>query len=112
MANSPLDIIPREPLAPNVDMSPRWRRWFEQFQRMLGNRGGLPWSVVDKTGSSLTDLSTREHGQLQKVYGADTSNTGKVIESAEATKHITDAQAAKWDSLSSGGNAEVLHWFF
>lgn len=110
--NKMLPTLPREPLAANTDISPRWRLYLEQLQRMLGSVSGLSWLTIDKSNASLADLSTREHGQLQKVYGADSTNTGRVIESADATKHITDSQAARWESMATGSNAEVLHWFF
>ena len=107
--NKMLPTLPREDIAPGMAVSPRWRLYLEQLQRMLGNVSGLSWLTIDKSNASLADLSTREHGQLQKVYGI---KNGEVVEDPEKTLHVGKSDVSRWNSMATGSNAEVLHWFF
>ncbi len=60
--------------------------WFNRMRDALSRLGtSLTWSVLDKTGSKLTDIETRNHSDLQNIQGN--------------TFHITSSQAS---SLSSG----------
>jgi hypothetical protein len=61
----------------------------QQVQRML-SRASLPWVVVDKAGSKLSDLETRTHVMLQDVTGWTTG-----IDTAQV-RHISDANGKVW----------------
>lgn len=107
-----LSTSPREPLHDRTgNISPRWQRWLDQLQIMLGSLNGTSWKVIDKSDSSLADIGTREHGQLQKIYGADASNSGVIIEDPAYVKHVSDEQAERWDSMTSAtGDDQALQW--
>jgi hypothetical protein len=47
-----------------------WTDWYGQLTLYLNNGNSIPWSVVQKAGSSLGDLATRQHGQLQSLAGS------------------------------------------
>lgn len=77
-------------------------KWFDKLWLILSGLPGISWDIIDKTGSKLSDIETRPHSDLQKVYGADTTDTGIIIEDAAHVKHVSNAQAAKWEA---GANA-------
>lgn len=68
---------------------------YRLWKRVLSAAGsvGVLWGDVDKTGSNLTDLETRNHADLQNI------NT------AEYT-HLTEDQAAEL----TGGENSTLHY--
>lgn len=104
-----LDTLPREPLTPTVDLTPAWRLYLEELQRVLGTAGGLAWAIISKRGSKLSDLESRPHSDLQNVYGSSTLAITSLVpdENAEVLHH-SRAQAARWDANSESSN--VLTW--
>jgi hypothetical protein len=63
--------------------------------------GDLPWSELNKTGSSLADLATRAHANLTGVGADDHHNRQHALDSgSDHTGAITDAQHG-----SRGGSA-------
>lgn len=92
--NELLDTIPDEPLTPTIDMTPRWRLFFEQFQMMLGRIGGIIWAQINKKGSRLSDIETRPHSDLQDVQG-------------NGVLHVSPEEKARWDAA---GSSNVLTW--
>jgi hypothetical protein len=44
--------------------------WMYRLWRKLVTSGQIAWSVVDKTGSNLTDIETRNHADLQNLNTA------------------------------------------
>jgi hypothetical protein len=55
----------------DVESSFTFKEWLNKLYTYVGGvTGGVPWATVDKTGSSLADLATRQHGQLQAVSGS------------------------------------------
>lgn len=48
------------------------KEWLKNFYRQLVGDGGLiPWDSVSKTGSDLSDIQTRLHGDLQNLTSDD-----------------------------------------
>ena len=45
------------------------QQWMLMIERMLSNPGALTWTLLDFSGSNLTDLATRNHNDLQSVQG-------------------------------------------
>lgn|SRR5512139_60802 len=57
-----------QPLAqPPKNEERTFNQWMLLLWKRLTSAGGLPWSVVDKTGSNLTDIETRHHDDLQYI---------------------------------------------
>lgn len=57
-----------QPLAqPPKNEERTFNDWMLRLWKRLTAAGGLPWSVVDKTGSNLTDIETRHHDDLQYI---------------------------------------------
>jgi len=69
-----------------------WTDWYSKLTNYLNNSGSVPWSVVSKVGSNLSDLAIRAHSSLQSIMGhAD----GYHVSSAQYTN-----LALKTDPLS------------
>lgn len=50
-------------------------RWLALLWRLLTADGQISWGQVDKTGSSLNDLETANHNDLDAIQGGAGSNT-------------------------------------
>lgn len=52
-----------------------WQQWYLALQQLLGSSGGtIPWTLIDFTGSSLSDLASRTHNVLQSIQGGTTGS--------------------------------------
>ena len=63
--------VPLAPPPPNSD--PLQDRWMYLLWKKLTQAAQIPWSVIDPTGSNLTDLTTRNHNDLQTIQGGTTA---------------------------------------
>lgn len=106
-----LPPVPREPIINGSgQMSMQWTRWIQQIQRILSYAGGVSWGIVNKGGSLLSDIETRYHSMLQRVFGADVTNTEQVIEDEDHVKHVSDEQAQGWETARYDASAALaLH---
>lgn len=68
-----------------------WTDWYLRLREVLSSTAGLAWNLVDKTGSSLSDIVTRNHAQLNAIAG-----TG--------ANHISNAEAAVVTSVTATGH--------
>lgn len=75
------------PIYPSTAGSPDDKLYYQQLRQRLGEEAGLEWVVVDKTDSSLTDIETRNHNDLQNIEGADDTDTD-----TDKDKHVSNAQ--------------------
>lgn len=93
--------IPRPPANRGGQVDPfELSKWFDSIWKLLSGAAGTAWALIDKKGSKLSDIEIRPHSELQRIYGADVSNTGQVIITPNADKHISNDQAQKWDNAS------------
>lgn len=69
-----------------------WNDWYERLRTIVNNISSLTWSIIDFTGSNLTDIVTRNHNDLQNLQGGGTGDYN----------HVTSAQ------LSSIAQAGLL----
>lgn len=46
-----------------------WSDWYYKLVKYYSTTGSVPWEVVGKTGSNLTDIVTRRHDNLQAIQG-------------------------------------------
>ena len=46
-----------------------WTDWYNQLNHYFASTGSITWTLIDKTGSNLQDLATRNHASLQAVAG-------------------------------------------
>jgi hypothetical protein len=100
----PFTKLPRPPQNRGGNIDPfELEKWFTRIWLILSGIPGITWDIIDKTGSKLSDLEFRTHIMLQNVFGADVTNTDKVIEDTDHVKHVSDAQAKYWQDGSAAG---------
>lgn len=67
-----------------------WLEWYNKLYTSLSSAGGISWASIDKTGSSIADISNRSHALLTGFQGG----------TAGERYHLTLAQ---YNSISSLG---------
>lgn len=70
--------------------------WMYRMWRRIAGTASIAWSIIDKTGSNLTDLATRNHNDLQNIQGG----------AAADYYHFTGTQHT---DLTDGGDS-TLHY--
>jgi hypothetical protein len=101
--------IPRPPVTRGGQVdSFELSKWFDSIWKLLSGAAGTAWILINKNGSKLTDIETRPHSQLQRILGADVTNTGQIIIGANTDKHISNEQAYRWDNAASLGDSVSL----
>lgn len=76
----------------------RFDDWMFRLWKRIADTAGLAWSLVDKTGSNLTDIETRNHADLQNINTANYTHLS-------ATNHtdLTDGGATTLHKHDHGG---------
>ena len=69
--------------------------WMYRLWKRISSTAGLAWDLIDKTGSNLTDLETRNHNDLQNISGGASNDYS----------HLTAAQ----NTALTGGAVTALH---
>lgn len=75
-----------------------WLEWYRQLRSYVSQTGSVPWNVVDKAGSNLTDIVTRNHNNLQTIQGG---SSGQYY-------HLTSAEYTIASGLTHGTYTPTL----
>lgn len=67
-----------------------WLEWYRQLRNYISQSGSVPWSVVDKAGSNITDIVTRNHNNLQSIQGGTSGSYYHLRTYLTATKSAFD----------------------
>lgn len=43
--------------------------WYRQLRNYISQSGSVPWGVIDFAGSSITDITSRNHNNMQNIQG-------------------------------------------
>lgn len=70
------------------------QRWQELVYKILSGTPGIEWSVLDKTGSNLTDIETRNHNDLQNRDTASAHPASSITNTPHGQISATEVQAA------------------
>jgi len=73
---------PLPPPPPGEIGGPAWIRWFNLILDRLTKAAQLAWTQIDFTGSTLANIVTRNHNDLQNIQGG----------AAGDYQHLTTAQ--------------------
>jgi len=46
-----------------------WLEWYRQLRNYVSTSGSVPWSIINFSGSNITDIALRDHNQLQNTQG-------------------------------------------
>ena len=95
-------LIPPVPVG-EKENSYLWTQWFLALQRVLNSTSGIAWALIDKTGSSLADLATRTHADLQSMQGGvvgeryhlTSAQHTDLTDGGDSTSHIHAAERAR-----------------
>jgi hypothetical protein len=82
-----IGLPPPPTRADNGDFA--WVAWYNQLYTLLSTSGAVQWSQVNKAGSSIADLQTKNHGLLTSILGS-------------GEYHVTATQATNLNSGVSG----------
>lgn len=75
-----------------------WLEWFRQLRNYVNTVGSVPWSIINFAGSSISDIASRSHQNLQSLQGG---TTGQYY-------HLTSAEhTAVQTNLTDGIDATV-----
>jgi len=88
----------------------------------VSSAGGFAWSLIDKTGSNLTDLATRNHNDLQSIQGgsvgdyyhlttADVTRLANTSGTNTGDQVISDATISTTD-ITTNNASTTKHGFF
>lgn len=72
----------------------QFQDWLRQLRTQVGGGSGgtIPWSNLDFTGSNITDILTRNHNNLQNIFGGAVNDY----------YHLTQAQNTELAGLVTG----------
>ena len=71
-----------------------WMEWYRQLRQYVAASGSVPWYIIDFSESNITDISSRQHNELQSIQGG----------TAGERYHLTAAQHA---ALSAGNHNDL-----
>lgn len=85
---------------PPVKQDAVFDRWIRMVYQRIASAGQLLWSQLDFTGSNLTDLSTRNHADLQNINTANythltATNHTDLTDGGDSTLHYHAADRAR-----------------
>jgi len=66
------DIIPPAPVN-EAQSSYAWIDWYVKLVNFVNSQSNILWSSINKAGSNLTDIVTRQHNDLQSFQGGGAS---------------------------------------
>ena len=70
-----------------------WVDWYNRLRNLINGVNNIAWASIDKTGSNLSDLQTRQHNSLQAIQGG-ALNDWFHLTSAQATE-ATNARSSR-----------------
>lgn len=84
-----------------------WASWYIAIKDAINNLTlSLKWTLLDFTGSNITDVTTRSHQDLQNLQGGSSTERYHIT-STQATA-IASFNSTQWTDLTDGGGT-TLH---
>ena len=98
-----------------------WTAWYNALYSLLSTTGSVAWGLVNKAGSSIADLQTKNHNLLTVMQGGTaneyyhltsteyTNLTSKVFKTKAGLPTTTDIPAGQWAIYkdTSGGTLKL-----
>lgn len=89
----------------------RFDDWVFLLWRRITSVAGIAWSIIDKTGSNLTDIETRNHADLQNINTASythlsSTNATDLTDGTDSTLHY---HATDRDLANASGILTSVH---
>lgn len=109
-----MSTFPQPPLNDATSRFSRpWHLWYDRLSKFLSDTAGLiPWTSISKVGSNLTDLTTRNHADLQNINTAaythlTAADHADLTDGGQTSLHKHDHNAQ--DGLQGGTAAQFYH---
>jgi len=93
------DIIPPAPVN-EAQSSYAWIDWYVKLVNFVNNQTNILWASINKAGSNLTDIVTRQHNDLQSVQGGGASEQ----------YHLTAAQHTETTNARSSRGVDTTDY--
>jgi len=93
------DIIPPAPVN-ETQSSYAWVDWYIKLVNFVNAQSNILWASINKAGSSLADLATRLHSDLQSVQGGGASEQ----------YHLTAAQHTETTNARSSRGVDTTDY--
>jgi hypothetical protein len=93
------DLLPPPPITQENNNSFVWMEWYRQLRNFVSTSGSVPWAIVNKSGSALSDLASRAHSQLQSIQG------GTVGSYYHLTKALSGSKTHDFGSIGAVATA-------
>lgn len=79
--------LPPVPIKDMKGMPASFLDWLRLLQIIIGGTAGsIPWSNVNKSGSNLADLATKNHNDLANIQGGTSANYFHLKKALKGTK--------------------------
>jgi hypothetical protein len=106
-----------------TELTRTWIKWLAELanQAVSAAASSITWSSLDKTGSNITSIERRNHGDLQNIDTDDHAHLYKadrdqLVAGDDTTLHYHDSDrlsdnftGTEWVDLTDSGNSE-LHY--
>jgi len=94
------DILPPAPIN-ELPTSYGWVDWYFKLRTLVNAVNNLSWASVNKSGSNLTDIQTRNHNDLQNTQGGTLTERYHLTaaQQTEATNARSSRGVATTDDL-------------
>jgi hypothetical protein len=109
-----MSTFPQPPLNDSKNVLSRaWHIWHDRLAKFLSDSAGLiPWTSVSKVGSNLTEITTRNHEDLQNINTATythltAANHTDLTDGGETTLHTHTHNSTT--SIQGGTADEYFH---
>lgn len=115
--------LPPPPPTNDAPGSVAWLEWFRKVREYVSTTGSIPWSIINFTGSKLSNIASRSHQVLQALQGGTTgeyyhltsAHHTDLTDAGDSTLHYhaKDRDSANftgtsWTDLTDAG-ATTLH---
>ncbi len=82
-----------------------WLEWYRQLRNYVSTSGSVPWYIINFSGSNITDITLRDHGNLQGLQGG-TAGEHYHLTSAQSTNLTTGAYGSMY--IDNGSVARTI----
>lgn len=82
------DLLPPVPIGTPASAPAVWSDWYNRLRNQINGGLAVLWAQIDKSGSHLSDLSTRAHSELTSILGS-------------GSYHLTQTAASRMEGYTS-----------
>lgn len=84
-----------------------WLEWYRQLRNYVSTSGSVPWYIINFSGSNITDISLRDHNNLQGLQGGTSAEMYHLTAAEYAA--LTAGSHNTLSGLQGGSTSEYYH---